>query len=70
LRYESYGSAKHNETLLVPEKEAESFQEGVEVAYGHQNLFTSWAEDRRSPEEIQAFAWGHYLAKFLQLLTE
>lgn len=70
IRTESYLSLQRDNLLAVPEKEAESFQEGLEVAYGHQNLFTPWAEERRSPEEIQAFAWGYYLARLLQLLTE
>lgn len=70
VSYDGHLSFKYDETLQVPEKEAESFQGGFEVAYGHQNLFTPWADDRRSPEEVGIFAWGYYLAKFLQLLTE
>lgn len=68
-RYESHVWTKKDTNFAVSEKNAESFQEGFEVAYGHQNLFTPYIE-RRSQEEIEVFAGGYYLARIFQLLTE
>lgn len=66
-RYEHHLACK--EEFFVSKENAESFQEGFEVAYEHQNLFTPYIE-RRTVEEIETFAGGYYLARILQLLTE
>jgi len=55
--------------MVVEEKLGSAFEEGFTVAYGHQNLFTSYLE-RYTPEESKIFTIAHSLAEFLQLLTE
>lgn len=61
-------AAKDPETAVTPQN-ADAFETGFCVAFGHQNLFTPYVE-RHSGEELSVFIAAYYIARFFQFLTE